>query len=332
MRRLTVIASLVALATAAVYCSVNYEIKIRRGERGLESITIKPRAGRAGESQPAEASPEGSAGPLIRIATFNLGRLDEKKLADPRIGAVLAEVIPRFDVVALQEVHGSNQVMLSRLVDRVNAGGQQYGFATPPIGADHAVGYSSAFLYNRATIEIDRSTVQAVDDPQRQFRQRPLVALFRVKGPPESEAFTFKLVNVDTDADRTAGQLDLLDDVYKAVRDGDPGEDDVILLGDLGAAYEAIGPLRGIPDLTPSITDTPTTLRGTRPLDNILFDRRATIEFTGRAGVLDLVREFDLTWREASEVSEHMPVWAEFSPHEGFGAGHVADLDHGTTR
>jgi hypothetical protein len=55
-----------------------------------------------------------------------------------------------------------------------------------------------------------------------------------------------------------------------------------------------------------------------------LFDRRATAEFTGRSGVDDLIREFDLSMREAVETSDHLPVWAEFSVYEGGQAGHVA--------
>ncbi len=68
----------------------------------------------------------------------------------------------------------------------------------------------------------------------------------------------------------------------------------------------------------------PTTVRGTQLLDNILLDRRATCEFTGRVEVVDMMREFELTMPEAREVSEHLPVWAEFSAYEGGQAGHAS--------
>ena len=35
-----------------------------------------------------------------------------------------------------------------------------------------------------------------------------------------------------------------------------------------------------------------------------------------------MMREFELTMPEALEVSEHLPVWAEFSVYEGGQAGH----------
>jgi hypothetical protein len=55
-----------------------------------------------------------------------------------------------------------------------------------------------------------------------------------------------------------------------------------------------------------------------------MFQQPATSEFTGRAGVFDIVREFNLTLDEALEVSDHLPVWAEFSVYEGGQLGRVA--------
>ena len=52
---------------------------------------------------------------------------------------------------------------------------------------------------------------------------------------------------------------------------------------------------------------------------------RATVEFTGRAGVFDFVREFNLTEQQALEVSDHFPIWAEFSSYEGGQPGRVAN-------
>ncbi len=331
MRRSIVVAVLAALASLAAYCCVNFQIELHRGQQGLESITIRPKAGRSRSGESWDDPSDGSLPPAIRIATFNLSGLDEQKLANPRVAAVLARVIPRFDLVAVQGIRAGNQAVLVRLVDQLNAAGGQYDFATCPSATSGEPGQHSAFLLSRATVEVDRATVQLVEDPQRRFRHRPLVALFRTRGPDPSQAFTFKLINVHTEADRSAVELELLDDVYKAVRDADPGEDDVILLGELG---EVAGqdPLGEMPAITLAITSTPTTLQGTVPVDNIVFDPRATAEFSGRAGVLDLMREYELTWREVSEISDHLPVWAEFSSIEGMEYGHMAGRGTQTNR
>ena len=50
----------------------------------------------------------------------------------------------------------------------------------------------------------------------------------------------------------------------------------------------------------------------------------ATTEFTGTSAVFDLMDRYNLTMDQALEVSDHMPVWAEFSIYEGGVPGHLA--------
>jgi len=150
------------------------------------------------------------------------------------------------------------------------------------------------------------------------------VGLFRANGPDPSEAFTFKLINVHIDPTRATVELDLIDDVYRAVRDGRPEEDDVILLGNFATDHHPMGTAAATTDLIAAITGTPTSLSGTRTVDNIFFPRRATVEFSGRSGVVDLMRQFGLERQQAAEVTDHSPVWVQCSSYEGGSLGHVA--------
>jgi len=114
------------------------------------------------------------------------------------------------------------------------------------------------------------------------------------------------------------------------VLDDGRNEDDVILLGDLHSDDQhlaGLGKLLGVTPLLSKLNDAFTTTRGTQLLDNILLDRRATREFTGLVEVMDLMREFELTMPGALEVSEHLPVWAEFSVYEGGQPGHAASAN-----
>ena len=264
----------------------------------------------------------------IRIATFHLGRFDEAKLANHRVSDVLLRLLPRFDLVAVQGVRGRNRGLLVRLVEQLNAvaapSGRSYDFATCPSQERDAVEHFNAFLFDRNRIDVDRTTVHFVEDRLNRFRTKPLVGSFRVRGPDPAEAFTFTLINVETDPERTAAELDLLAAAYRAVRDDGRNEDDVILLGDLESDDQHMGQLGKLLGVTPLLSGMPSTVRGTQLLDNILLDRLATAEFTGRVEVVDMLREFELTMPGASEVSEHLPVWAEFSAYEGGQAGHVA--------
>ena len=67
-----------------------------------------------------------------------------------------------------------------------------------------------------------------------------------------------------------------------------------------------------------------TNTRKIKSYDNTIFDARATTEYAGHFGVLDLMTEFALTRDEALVVSDHTPNWAVFSAAEGgVGMGHA---------
>jgi hypothetical protein len=331
MSRLLLIILIVAVGVGGWYLYANYTIEVHRGAQGnLEYVKVVPRGARApaGGEDFADQPPVAAGRTFIRIATFDVEGLDENKLANHRVSDVLVRVLPHFDVIALQGIRAHGRGLLVRLVEQLNATGKCYDFASSPAADREGMEQYNAILFDRSSVDVDRSTVQFIEDPGGGFRHKPLTALFRVRGPPEAEAFTFALIDVQTDPNRAAAELDLLAGVFRAVRDtvrtGGHTEDDVILLGDLEADHEHLGQLGRVPNLTAAVTNTPTTTRGTRLADNILFDRRATVEFTGRSGVFDLMRECDLSMQDALEVSEHMPVWAEFSVYENGQPGHVA--------
>ena len=98
-----------------------------------------------------------------------------------------------------------------------------------------------------------------------------------------------------------------------------PDEDDVILLGDLNASEHELGRLGQLPGMTWVVRETTTNTRRSKAYDNILFDGRVTGEYNGRWGVLDLQNTFGLSSRQALEVSDHFPVWAEFGTRETSG-------------
>ena len=320
MARLLLPVLLVAAVGGGLYFYKQYEVG------GLDGLTVMPRTAspREGDGRKPAKSPKQPHRGSIRIATFNVAPLDESKLNTRHVAGQLVQVIRRFDVLALQNVQARNQGLLVRLVEQVNSGGRHYDFAVARSVGLEPVEQYSGFLFDRDTVEIDRGTVYAVEDPARRFRRLPLAASFRARGPDPAEAFTFTLINVHTDPHQAIAEWDLLDDVFRAVRDDGRGEDDVILLGDLAGDDRQLGQLGQLPNLAWSVSGTPTTLRGSRTVDNILFDRRATLEFTGRSGVLDLMRELNLSVREVLEISDHFPVWAEFSVYEGGQAGHIA--------
>ena len=306
-----------------VYFFLNYEIQREVVAGRPAGWKIVPKAGGpvrtpGGESAVPPVAP--MFRPTVRIATFQLGRLDETKLSNRNVFDVLTRLFPRFDLMAIQGVRGRNRGALIRLIERVNAtSGRSYDFATCPTQQRDALEHYSAFIFDRARFDVDRNTVRFVEDSLDRFRIKPLVGSFRVRGPDPSEAFTFTLINVEVDEEQIGVELNLLAEAFRAVLNDGRNEDDVILLGDLKTGDRDLGGLGGLLGVTPLLSERDnafTTTRGVRLLDNILLDRRATVEFAGLVGVMDVIREFELTMPSALEVSERLPVWAEFSAYE----------------
>jgi len=326
MWRIILVATAAALGFGGWYASANYSLEVHRSVDGkFQYVRIVPRtaAGSVPSEGAADQPPAAATRPAIRMATFNLDGLDDNRLANPKVCESLVRILSRFDVVALQNIHSGNRGVLMRLKDQINATGRCFDFVTCPTLDRDSVEIYNAVLFDATTVEVDPKTVHSIDAPPGTFHVRPLMAEFRVRGPPPSEAFTFMLVNVLVDPRRGPQELDALADAYRAARDSGQGEDDIIMLGDLETDPEHLGRLGRVPGLVAAVSGIPTTTRGTRLADNILFDRTATVEYTGRSGVLDMVRELDLTPQEALDVSEHLPVWAEFSSYENGQASHV---------
>jgi deoxyribonuclease-1-like protein len=271
---------------------------------------------------PASVPPAASTG-HVTIATFNIQVYGVTKAAKPEVMRVLANVIRRFDVVAIQEIRATDQTVLSQLVDLVNADGRVYDSLLGPRIGRTSSKEQYAYVFDTARIELEADSVYTIPDASDRLHREPLVARFRTRSAPRGREFTFTLVDVHTDPDEVRDEVDLLDEVIRFVRRSDEREDDVILLGDLNADERHLGQLASLPNVGWAISGLPTNTRRTETYDNLVFDRRATSEYTGRSGVLDLEATYGLSREQALEVSDHLPVWAEFTDTEAVGA--IAD-------
>ncbi len=295
--------------------------------QGIDGIQIAPEGETATQKPPARdplAPPPARSTGSVRVATFNIQVFGKSKASKPQVMDVLARIVRNFDLVAIQEIRSSDDDLLPNFVELINSDGRQYDYVIGPRLGRTSSTEQYAFVFDLATIEVDRSQLYTVADPDDLLHREPLVGWFRVRGPSPDQAFTFSLVNIHTDPDETDQELNVLDDVYRVVRDDGRREDDVIVLGDLNVDDKHLGQMGQISGMTWVISGTPTNTRGTSQYDNIVFQRQATSEFTGRAGIFDYMRQYNLSMEEALEVSDHMPVWAEFSAYEGGQPGRIA--------
>lgn len=262
----------------------------------------------------------------IRLATFNIQVFGKKKASDPKDMAILANIVAQFDVVAIQEVRGGDATPIQALVDLIRASGGQYtATVSEPIGRTSQT-ESYAYIWDESRIQMVPGSAYVVDDPADRMHREPMVASFESRAGfvDGRRPFRFTLINVHTSPSEVAAnaidnEMNVLDDVYISVRNYDyetTGEEDCILLGDLNVDTANLRELGEIPGIKSIAGDIKTNTRSTKTYDHILLDPALTSEYTGRYGVLDLQKQFSLTEEQALEVSDHQPLWAEFSAYE----------------
>ncbi|HEY4233464.1 MAG TPA: endonuclease/exonuclease/phosphatase family protein [Lacipirellulaceae bacterium] len=272
-------------------------------------------------------------GPAIRIASFNIQVFGDSKASKTYVMQTLAAIIRNFQIVAIQEIRTKNDYLLDNFLrDYVNQGAANQSNAHiydyvigPRLGRTNSK-EQYAFIYDTAMVELNKQSVYTVNDPQDLFQRSPLVAMFRARGPAPNEAFTFILVDIHTEPDEALAECNTLADVYHAVRQASGGEDDVIIMGDLNADDRHLGRLAQIPGIHPIVSGVFSNTRQNALYDNFIIHQPSTTEFTGRWGVFDVMHQFNLSQDQALQVSDHFPIWAEFSVYEGATPGRVAGL------
>lgn len=294
--------------------------------RNRQSGTADIGPGTAGPATPAAVStrPPARLAETVRIATWNWDGWDERRLGDATATAFLCRVVRQFDVIAIQGLSPRSPNALPELCDRVNEDGSHYDYLVGPRLGRGELKAQYAFIFDRSIIEVDRNQAYTVRDDDDLLDREPLVAWFRARGPDPREAFTFSIINAQVDPDDAVREINLLDDVLRAVRQDGLDEDDVLLAGDLSVDERKFGELGRVPNLLAVAAGLATTIDGVAQRDNLLLDQQCTVEFTGRGGTMDFLREFNLTVAQARSVAPRLPVWGEFSVYEGGGPGRFA--------
>jgi endonuclease/exonuclease/phosphatase family metal-dependent hydrolase len=277
---------------------------------------VPPASATAPSTAPAAAAAGGKPTDAITICSFNIQVFGESKIAKPQVVDVLARVVRKFDIVAVQEVRAKSDSVIPQFLSAINADGSRYQFVIGPRLGRTVSKEQYTFIYDSTRIEVDPSSVGTSPNPGDRLHRPPLHARFRVRANPPESGFTFWLVDTHTDPDEVSAEVNALADVFMEMKSLRPDEDDVILLGDLNAGPPQFGKIKQVPGVGWAVSGVTTNTRRSKTYDNIIFDQRATTEYTGRWGVLDLQNTFGLSIDKALEVSDHNPVWAAFRPWE----------------
>ena len=256
--------------------------------------------------------------PLV-IGSFNIQSFGRSKMDKPDVVAILADIAVRFDILAIQELRDKDENVIPQFLAILNRQGHHYRAAV-----SRRVGYVDrdskrvyeeqlVYLYDANRVELIGEPYVAEDRYTRMHRP-PYIAHFRCRQPPSLMPFSFVLMNVHTDPDDTDGEFAALVDIIGSIFPNHPGEDDFILLGDLNSDAQDFQQYRWLSNQFPVIpSHWKTNTRQKESFDNIVFDALRTAEFLNQGGVLNLMKEYNLSIEQAVAVSDHMPVWGVFS-------------------
>ena len=132
-------------------------------------------------------------GETIRVATWNIQVFGEDKLNDPAAMNVIVQVLRNFDVIAIQEVRAVSQDVVPELVRQLNAGGQHhYDYVLGPRLGRTSSKEQYAFVFDMASIEVDRNQLYTIDDKDDLLHREPLVGWFRARLAPEQSDRAFE--------------------------------------------------------------------------------------------------------------------------------------------
>jgi endonuclease/exonuclease/phosphatase family metal-dependent hydrolase len=298
-----------------------------------------------------EAIPARTIDRTLLIGTWNLrafGGLTEKWVAhesdspkrDLQSIRTIAEVIRRFDVIALQEVRGN----LKALRHTLKYLGSNWGLILTDVtrgdpGNDERLG----FLFDQRTVQISglaaelvvpESAFEAIGPHalRRQFARTPYAVSFRC-GDTTFILVTLHVLYGDSVAERTPELRTIARWLDRWARDVHSWDHNLIALGDFNVdrlgdeRYEAFtstglsvpDDLHRVPRTLFSDPDEPSTAKfydqiawftedGDRPALSLTHDRSGYFDFRDVALPRRDLSDFQLSWR----ISDHYPLWTAF--------------------
>jgi endonuclease/exonuclease/phosphatase family metal-dependent hydrolase len=232
------------------------------------------------------------------------------KAARAEVMMILADIVSRSDVTAVQEVRSADMAPVTQFMRMLPPG---YAFLLGPREGRTKSKEQHWIIYDSSKMRLMDERTWA--DPGDIFERSPLGAYFQTR-----DAFDFILINSHIQPSNAARELAALPGVARYFQDL-WGETDVALVGDFnadGAYYDENDLAAMFPEDEYRIIITneyDTTLAsGDNTYDRIIITASAVEDYAGACGVLRFDEAYDFSELsiEPRHVSDHYPVWAEF--------------------
>lgn len=232
-------------------------------------------------------------------------------------GRELAKVIAKFDICGIVELQ--SDIVLDDLAAalRTETGEAWTYIQSNRTGQSAQYFEQFAFIWRDQKVRVASGHVGNVSDLPDIFRHEPYIASFR------SRNFDFRVLLIHTRWTTPAEREKEVEQIAHGFRFFQTlgKERDLILAGDFNYPHPAdeMLTLTELDDMVNLIPlGTKTTLKGSgegfsSSYDHIYVNGDATKERTGKGGAYDFVTGFSMTTQLGKkEVSDHLPVWAEF--------------------
>jgi len=292
------------------------------GPRAASLLDADPTAPRLPQAvdtaAPSTGIPNAPTANPVKIATWYVEPLARAGMQSSEMRQRRVELIHQFEALVLTGLHSVDESRLQALIGELNARGALYDFLLSPPTGPFGRGEQMALVYDSTRVRpVGRQHYMVVDHDQ-MFSFDPWVVWMESVASPQERPWTFTVVVVRLDRERLAEELAPLPHLLQTVRGDGRQEDDVLLVGHFGAPAPTLDALFRNAGYQCAVHELPTDVTGQRADDHILLPMSQTApEWTGRSGVLDFMRAFNLSSSQASEISPNLPVWAEFRGQEG---------------
>ena len=175
--------------------------------------------------------PEPDAEPeTVTIAAFNIQIFGRTKRQKDHVMDVLTDIAREFDVVLVQEIRDSSEETAPTYLEQINQKpGPTYAYIRSPRLGRTTSKEAYAYFYNTESVEFIQGSDHVYQDTDDAFEREPYIASFRSGG------FDFTLVGIHTKPDDAPNEIGNLTLVVLSIQEDNPGEGDIIILGDLNA-------------------------------------------------------------------------------------------------
>jgi len=251
----------------------------------------------------------------FRICTFNIQNFGKTKLGDSSRVNVLAGIVRKYGIVAIQEISDVSGVLPGAFRDIINKKeDKHYNVACSKLTGEQADDKTSreqyAFYYDTTMFSLLNLPVLFNDSAHDYFAREPYIARFKSK----KGNFTFVLITIHTTPEKAIAEIGSLDEVVKWARKNYTGETEFIVMGDFNASCSYASPgeldklaIRGSNYywIVPDDAKTNLSAKSNCAYDRFVLTLPAKLYYTGHWGV-------DSCY-SSKTISDHWPVWAEFN-------------------